>query len=130
MSRESLDRCMNDVTEGDPLASYQLGLLYLAGDDQLSVKKDEQLAMTYLRHAADSGVLDAQLKMAHCFQLGIDGDDGNRWPKDSAEAIYYYRLGTRLSSLAVYLSLIPSYLMLLIYLSYQNIDSVCSVSSH
>ena len=97
MSRESLDRCMNDVTEGDPLASYQLGLLYLAGDDHLSVRKDEELAMTYMRHAADSGVLDAQLKMAHCFQGGIDGDDGNRWPKDSAEAIYYYRLGTRLS---------------------------------
>lgn len=100
---------MNDATEGDPLASYHLGLLYLSGDDQLSVQKDEQLAMTYMRHAADSGVMDAQLKMAHCFQLGLDHDDGcdgdNRWPKDSAEAIYYYRLGIILS----YLSIIPSY---------------------
>lgn len=108
MSHESLDRYMNDATEGDPVASYHLGLLYLSGDDQLSVQKDELLAMAYMRHAADSGVMDAQLKMALCFQLGLDDDDddgdGNRWPKDSAEAIYYYRLGTIPSYLSICLS--------------------------
>ena len=123
MSREKLERCLNAATEGDPEASYQLALLYLHGSDdgdgdydddnghhhhQLSlVEKDEQLAMTYMRHAADSGVVAAQIKMAQCFQMGI----ADRWPRDTSEAIYYYRLGVIIIMHYIYL---PIYLLLLL----------------
>ena len=70
------------VAAGDPMAIYELGHVYRAG--QLGLEKDEARAVELFERAAELGEKDAHYSLGVLYDEGIDVD------KDTAKAIQHW----------------------------------------
>ncbi len=78
---------------GDPVAMYTLALIY---HDGYILKRNDSMALEYMRKASMAGSEDAQFIMGNLYEKG------RGVPKDVNEAIYYYSMAAAHGYLAAY----------------------------
>ena len=76
---QDMDRILAE--EGNPIAQYNLGLMYDNGE---GVPQDYAEAMRWYRLAAEQGCADAQYELGYMYENGLGV------PQDYAEAAHWY----------------------------------------
>jgi uncharacterized protein len=74
--------CSRLAAQGDVVAQYNLGLMYLTGQ---GVPQDDRQAATWFRAAAEKGDAPAQ------YYLGLSYQSGRGMKRDAVEAAMWYR---------------------------------------
>lgn len=97
---ESLDELRNAAEQGDPLAQYDLAIIYAGGR---GVPKDTAEATQWFRKAAGQGHAPAQYELGLCFK------HGRGVPKDEAEAVKWFRKAAELGNVSAQLLLSIAY---------------------
>ena len=82
LSRTTSKQVQRAAEKGEPLAQYQMGLIYAAG---LGVSKNDAKAVTWFRKAAENGEPHGQ------FALGTRYVTGRGLPQDDAEAVRWFQ---------------------------------------
>ncbi|WP_218816194.1 tetratricopeptide repeat protein [Methylobacillus rhizosphaerae] len=60
---------LTKVAEQDPRAAFDLGLRYFRGD---GITRNSYQALTWMRHAAEHGDIDAQLAVGRFYLMGLE----------------------------------------------------------
>ena len=81
--KTELERTVEKANGGDPMAQYNLGVMY---DNGQGVLQDDAVAVKWYRLAAEQGNAFAQ------YNLGVMYANGKGVPQDDAEAVKWYRL--------------------------------------
>jgi len=87
LAQEPVDSLLARATAGDGSAQFELGMRYMTGD---TVERDPQLALDWLRRAAESDHADALwhygLLLVQHSQSDATRDEGRDWQRRAAES--------------------------------------------